>query len=122
MENINFYPAAYPLPFGNSQGAVIEIVPKTAFDKKSLHFEADVNLAVAKANLTIPINNDLQITLGGKRSYYEFYLTIATNLIPDMPPVAFNTFFRLSLWTFPLLARGIIFYLYPIVYNYFHQP
>ncbi|MFC1504575.1 TonB-dependent receptor plug domain-containing protein [Spirochaetota bacterium] len=80
IDSINFYPAAYPLEYGNSQGALIEIVPKEYFDKKKLHFDFDANLAVAKGNVTIPITDNLQLSFGGKRSYYEFYLGIVTNI------------------------------------------
>jgi len=78
LDSINFYPASYPVRFNNSQGAVIQIEPRIAYDKKMPHFDLDANLAIAKANITVPMGNKMQLTIGGKRSYYEAYIKLVS--------------------------------------------
>ena len=80
MESINFYPGAYPLQFKASQGALVEIVPKTTFEKKAFVADIDANLAVVKGDISIALGPKMQLSLGGKRSYYEAYIKLINSI------------------------------------------
>jgi len=87
LESVNFYPGAFPSRFGNSQGAVIELMSRTSYDKGRLKGELDGNLAVAGGYLSIPLGPYFQLSFGGRRTYYEFYLGIIKAL-PSTGPLA----------------------------------
>lgn len=82
LDNVEFYPGAFPARFGNSQGAVIEVMSKTSHTP-GFHGELDGNLAVAGGNLDIPLGKNAHLLIGGRRTYYEFYLDLIRSI--DIP-------------------------------------
>lgn len=86
VENVEFYPGAFPAKFGNSQGAVVEINSKTSYDKTKLLGDFDANLILAGGYLSIPLGKYFQLSFGGRRTYFEFYInlikSINTNQLP----------------------------------------
>ena len=75
---MNVYLGGFDNTFANVQGGVIQVIPNKAqnYKARKINFEADLSFVAASINLNIPINGSMRINIGGKRSYYEFYLSI----------------------------------------------
>ncbi|MBL8995644.1 MAG: Plug domain-containing protein, partial [Spirochaetia bacterium] len=80
VENVEFYPGAFPAKFGNSQGAVVEINSKTSYDKTKWLGDFDANLIVAGGYMSIPLGKYFQLSFGGRRTYFEFYLNLIKSI------------------------------------------
>ncbi|MBL8994467.1 MAG: TonB-dependent receptor plug domain-containing protein, partial [Spirochaetia bacterium] len=79
IESLNFYPGLAPLKFA-SEGSVIEILSKTRYNKEKLKLDIDVNIAAAGFYLSIPLSPAVQISVSARRTYYEFYFGILSQI------------------------------------------
>lgn len=78
IRNLNVYLGGFDNSFPNVQGGVIQVIPNRIenYIARRPNVEADISFVAASLNVNVPINNDMRINIGGKRSYYEFYLSI----------------------------------------------
>jgi len=74
IESVNFYPGGFPVNYGHSQGAVIDVESKTYFKDNKLFADIDVNLFAAGAYFSIPLGPNVRFSIGGRRTYYGFYM------------------------------------------------
>ena len=80
IDSLNFYPGTFSAEYGNSQGSVVNIHSKKSHADKVINGEIDINISVAGAQLNIPINDSLYLSIGGRRTYYEGYLAVLEQL------------------------------------------
>lgn len=80
VESVTFYPGAYPSRFGRSQGALVEILGKTSYDKTKLILDLDVNIAAAGGYVSVPLGKYFQLSLSGRRTYYEAFISAISGI------------------------------------------
>lgn len=83
VESVTFYPGAYPSRFGRSQGALVEILGKTSYDKTKPIIDLDVNIAAAGAYVSVPLGKYFQLSLNGRRTYYEAFIAAISGIKAD---------------------------------------
>ncbi len=80
IEGLSFYPGAFPALFGNTQGSVMDIHSKKTFNQTKATGEIDLNVASAGFQMSIPIGDQLYLSFGGRRTFYESYINALENL------------------------------------------
>ncbi len=83
IESLNFYPSSFPVRFGGSQGAVIEVNSKDSYDKSKLMLDIEANLASVSGYLSIPFGKYIQFSLSARTTYYDFYIKLLKNILPN---------------------------------------
>ena len=85
IDKLFFYPSSFPIKFGNSQGAVLDIKSKKEIDQqKVISAGLDINVIQASAYVSVPIKmpfgDGMNIKLSARRTYFEAYLEILDNI------------------------------------------
>ena len=78
-QQLNVYLGGFETKFMNTQGGIIEIVPKKIkdYDAKQINFEAEISMAAFSLNINFPIFDNLRINTGIRRSYLDFAINTA---------------------------------------------
>jgi len=84
LEAIDFYPGNFGPEFGRATGGVIDVGTKRSQPKKIGGY-LDVSLLDTGLYLEVPVNDELYISVAGRRSYIDGVLAVA---LPDDAPIS----------------------------------
>ncbi|MBN8215933.1 MAG: TonB-dependent receptor [Spirochaetes bacterium] len=88
LESVDFYPGAFPTRYGNAIGGIIDLKGRAGGESRKVDMEIDANLASAALFLSVPLGPRVRLSLGGRRTYYEFYLGLIRGIqIPELATI-----------------------------------
>jgi hypothetical protein len=88
LESVDFYPGAFPTRYGNAIGGIIDLKGRSGGESRKVDVEIDANLASAAVFLSVPLGPRLRLSIGGRRTYYEFYLGLIRGIeIPEFATI-----------------------------------
>jgi len=76
LKSVDFYPGNFSVRYGRRRGGIIE-VGADDIKNDAPHGVADINLIDASLLFTMPVSEDAEIALAGRRSYFDAIFTAA---------------------------------------------
>ena len=87
IDNLEFYPGAFPIQYGESQGSLLEFKPKKIANSNKFSLRFNINPVSSDGSIYLPIGNHFSISASGRLSYYNTILN-QLNEIYDVTPDA----------------------------------